>query len=125
MLLDLVVRTSEAVAATRSRKAKIDALATLLTSADAREVATVVCPLTGGALALADVRLEVLRPVQPMLAATAAGVADALAATGPASVEWKLDGARIQVHRAGNEVRVFTRNLNDVTARLPEVVEVA
>ena len=50
---------------------------------------------------------------------------EALAATGPASVEWKLDGARIQVHRDGDDVRVFTRNLNDVTARLPEVVEVA
>ena len=81
--------------------------------------------LAGGAAALAEVRLEVLRPVQPMLAASAATVAEALAATGPASVEWKLDGARIQVHRAGDDVRVFTRNLNDVTARLPEVVEVA
>ena len=78
--------------------------------------------LTGGAGALADVHLEVMQPVQPMLAATAESVADALAATGPASVEWKLDGARIQVHRAGDEVRVFTRNLNDVTDRLPDVV---
>ena len=81
--------------------------------------------LAGGERALAEVGLEVLRPVQPMLAATAATVGDALAATGAASVEWKLDGARIQVHRAGDEVRVFTRNLNDVTARVPEVVEIA
>jgi ATP-dependent DNA ligase I len=81
--------------------------------------------LEGGAPALAEVGLEVLRPVQPMLAATAGNVAEALDATGPASVEWKLDGARIQVHRAGEEVRVFTRNLNDVTARVPEVVEIA
>jgi DNA ligase-1 len=81
--------------------------------------------LAGGAPGLAEVRLEVLRPVQPMLAASAAGVADAIAATGTASVEWKLDGARIQVHRKGDDVRVFTRNLNDVTARLPEVVDVA
>jgi DNA ligase-1 len=57
-----------------------------------------------------------------MLAATAATVAEALSATGPASVEWKLDGARIQVHRAGAEVRIFTRNLNDITERLPQVV---
>ena len=57
-----------------------------------------------------------------MLAATSATVAEALAATGPASVEWKLDGARIQVHRAGDEVRIFTRNLNDITDRLPQVV---
>src|SRR4029078_604196 len=52
-------------------------------------------------------------------------VADALAATGPASVEWKLDGARVQVHRQGDAVRVFTRNLNDVTGRLPLVVAAA
>ena len=80
--------------------------------------------LEGGEASLAGVHLEVLRPVQPMLAASAATVEEALAATGPASVEWKLDGARIQVHRNGDDVRVFTRNLNDVTDRLPEVVEV-
>jgi DNA ligase-1 len=85
-----------------------------------------------GAAGLAAVGLTVLRPVQPMLAQTAPDVAEALAlATGlkpgdeprPASVEWKLDGARIQVHRAGDEVRIFTRNLNDVTDRLPGIVE--
>lgn len=81
----------------------------------------------GGQAALAAVGLTLLRPVKPMLAQTAADVADALAlATGgsgrPASVEWKLDGARVQVHRARDEVRIFTRNLNDVTGRLPGVV---
>jgi DNA ligase-1 len=81
--------------------------------------------LTSGETALAEVGLEVLRPVQPMLAATAASVAEALTATGRASVEWKLDGARIQVHRDGSEVRAFTRNLNDITARVPEVVTIA
>src|SRR5205085_2149028 len=80
--------------------------------------------LQGGSDALAAVRLEVCTPVLPMLAASAPSVADALAETGPASVEWKLDGARIQVHRHGDDVRVFTRNLNDVTTRLPEVVAV-
>jgi len=80
--------------------------------------------LTAGKSALAEIGLEVLRPVQPMLAASAASVAEALAATGRASVEWKLDGARIQVHRSGDVVRAFTRNLNDITARVPEVVEV-
>ena len=49
----------------------------------------------------------------------------ALEKTGPAAVEWKLDGARIQVHRSGDEVGIFTRTLDDVTARLPEVVEAA
>src|SRR5690606_8549055 len=67
---------------------------------------------------------EVLRPVRPMLASTASTAAEALASTGRASVEYKLDGARIQVHRDGDEVRVFTRSLADVTTRLPEVVAV-
>jgi DNA ligase-1 len=58
-----------------------------------------------------------------MLAQTAPDVAAALAKTGPAAVEWKLDGARIQVHRSGEAVGIFTRTLDEVTARLPEVVE--
>jgi DNA ligase 1 len=78
--------------------------------------------LAGGAAGLARFRLQVLRPVQPMLAQTAETVEDALRRTGPAAVEWKLDGARIQVHRLGDEVRVFTRNLADITGRVPEVV---
>jgi DNA ligase-1 len=60
-----------------------------------------------------------------MLAQTAADVDDALARIGPAAVEWKLDGARIQVHRLGEEVRAFTRTLADVTDRVPEIVEAA
>jgi DNA ligase-1 len=80
--------------------------------------------LTVGATALSEIGLEVLRAVQPMLAASSPSIAEALDATGPASVEWKLDGARIQVHREDDDVRVFTRNLNDITARVPEVVEV-
>ncbi|MFC9561574.1 ATP-dependent DNA ligase [Agromyces sp. NPDC056965] len=80
--------------------------------------------LTGTEAELDAVGLVVGRPVLPMLAATASSAAAALEATGEASVEYKLDGARIQVHRAGDEVRVFTRNLADVTRRLPEVVDV-
>lgn len=72
-----------------------------------------------------DVGLTTGVAVQPMLAGTAASVADALAVTGPASVEWKLDGARVQVHRRGAEVRVFTRSLRDITAAVPELVEAA
>jgi ATP-dependent DNA ligase I len=68
-------------------------------------------------------RLEPLRPVTPMLAQTAEDVAGALARLGArASVEWKLDGARIQAHRAGGDVRVFTRNLADISSRVPEIV---
>jgi len=80
--------------------------------------------LGGGEEALAGIGLEVLRPVLPMLAATSPTVADALEANGLSSVEWKLDGARIQAHRRRDDVRLFTRNLNDVTARLPGVVDV-
>ena len=78
--------------------------------------------LSEGEQGLAAVRLEVGRPVLPMLAATSPDVASAIAEVGLASVEWKLDGARIQVHRDGGEVRLYTRNLNDVTARLPAIV---
>jgi DNA ligase-1 len=77
--------------------------------------------LTEGVAGLEAVGLTVLRPVLPMLAGTSPNVAEALAGTGEASVEWKLDGARIQAHRLGEEVRIFTRNLNDVTARLPGI----
>jgi DNA ligase 1 len=77
----------------------------------------------GGTVALQQFRLEVGRPVQPMLAQTAGSVAEALARVGRAAVEWKLDGIRVQVHRDGDDVHVFTRSLDDVTDRLPEVVE--
>jgi DNA ligase 1 len=79
--------------------------------------------LSDGAPALDAVRLAVGVAIQPMLASTATDVADALSTTGPASVEWKLDGVRIQAHRHGDEVRLYTRNLNDVTDRMPSVVE--
>jgi DNA ligase-1 len=78
-----------------------------------------------GREALEAVRLAVLQPIQPMLAASAADVTEALGHTGPASVEWKLDGARVQVHRAGDDVRIYTRNLNDITDRLAGVVALA
>jgi len=73
---------------------------------------------------LAAYALQLFRPLQPMLADSAETVADALReCDGRAALEWKLDGARIQVHRDGDRVAVYTRNLNDVTSRLPEVVD--
>jgi DNA ligase 1 len=81
--------------------------------------------LVEGVAAVEAVGLRPLRAVQPMLASTSESVAEAIASVGEASVEWKLDGARIQVHRHGGEVRIYTRNLNDVTSRLPEVAEAA
>ena len=85
--------------------------------------ATAAAALAGGSEALRAVGLEVGRPVQPMLAAPGDDIDGALAKTGPAAVEYKLDGARLQVHRRGDEVRAFTRSLDDITARVPEVVE--
>lgn len=81
--------------------------------------------LTEGARALRDVTLRVGQPVQPMLANTAKSVAEALAALGPCAVEEKLDGIRVQVHREGDDVRVYTRSLDEITDRLPEVAELA
>jgi DNA ligase-1 len=71
--------------------------------------------------ALRAFRLQVGRPLRPMLAASAPTVAAAFDRVSPAAVEWKIDGIRIQVHRRGHEVRVFTRTLDDITARLPEI----
>ena len=79
----------------------------------------------GGETALGAVRLALFRPLLPMLAGSSPSAAEAIAACGLSSVEFKLDGARIQVHRADDHVRIYTRNLNDVTARLPDVVTAA
>jgi DNA ligase 1 len=88
--------------------------------------AAAVALLTGGVEALEAVGLQVGVAIQPMLAASAPGPAAALDKTGlPAVVDYKLDGVRVQVHRTGETVRIFTRSLDDITARLPEVAAVA
>jgi DNA ligase-1 len=79
--------------------------------------------LVAGREGLASFRLRLLTPVKPMLAQSAADVADALARLGRAAFEWKLDGARVQVHRDADALRVFTRQGHDVTAAVPELVE--
>ncbi|HXK24603.1 MAG TPA: ATP-dependent DNA ligase [Myxococcota bacterium] len=79
--------------------------------------------LASGAAGLTRFALRVMTPLQPMLAQTADDVCDALARLGRAAFEWKLDGARVQLHREGDAVRVFTRRGNDVTAAVPELVE--
>ncbi|MEU5915298.1 ATP-dependent DNA ligase [Streptomyces sp. NPDC047141] len=81
--------------------------------------------LAEGASALERFTLRVGSPVQPMLAHTAASVAEAVAALGACAVEEKLDGIRVQVHRRGDDVRAYTRSLDDITDRLPEVVAMA
>jgi DNA ligase-1 len=81
--------------------------------------------IAAGASALDSAVVRVFKPVQPMLAETAADVGVAIDELGEASLEYKLDGARIQVHKAGDEVRVYSRTLRDVTDAVPEVVEAA
>jgi DNA ligase-1 len=76
-----------------------------------------------GAAALEQFDVRLFRPVQPMLAQTAEDIGDALAELGEASREFKLDGGRVQVHRSGDQVAVFSRRMNDVTSAVPEIVE--
>ena len=89
--------------------------------------AIVTAAFAGGAEALGEIGLEVGRPVLPMLASSAKTLSEAMerAGGGTVAVDTKLDGIRIQVHRDGDEVRIATRTLEDITARLPEVVAVA
>ncbi len=79
--------------------------------------------LTEGEQGLRAVGFEIFRPVLPMLASTAADVAEAVSGFEESSVEWKLDGIRIQVHRRDDEVRIYTRGLNEITDPLPGVVD--
>jgi DNA ligase-1 len=94
-----------------------------MVAADAGAVAR--AALTEGRSGLDGFRLRVFSPVEPMLARTAEDVAEVLSKFQPALFDFKLDGARIQVHRSGEDVRVFSRRLNDVTAAVPEIVEAA
>ena len=119
VLLDAVAKAAN-VGADKLRRA-------VMLAGDLGAVASAVCARGDAALAaLASYRLELFRPVQPMLADSADDVVEAIqtAGGGKVAIEWKLDGARIQVHKGGDRVAIYTRNLNDVTARLPEVVEV-
>ncbi len=84
---------------------------------------TAAIAMTAGEKGLRDVGLEIFRPVLPMLASTAASVAEAVAGFGLASVEWKLDGIRIQIHRRDDTVRIYTRNLNGITESLGGIAE--
>jgi DNA ligase-1 len=82
-----------------------------------------VAALTEGEQALRAMDIALFAPVQPMLAGSANDVDEALAETGEAGLEFKIDGARIQVHKAGDQVRVYSRSLRDVTASVVDIVE--
>jgi DNA ligase 1 len=88
-------------------------------------LAPVACAvLASGAPGLAAFGMSPFQPVQPMLAHPAASIGEAIERIGTdVSLEWKLDGARIQVHKSGGDIRVYSRNLRDVTTAVPEVVE--
>ena len=115
VLMDAVAKAS-GIAATRVRRAA-------MLAGDLAPVAR--ASLVEGEDALSRFVLQPFQPVQPMLADSADDVGGALAALGEASLEYKLDGARIQVHKAGDEVKVYSRNLREVTVAVPEVVTVA
>ena len=86
-------------------------------------VAVAEAALTRGAGGLERFSIALMQPIAPMLAQPSDDVASALASFGTAAFEWKLDGARVQVHKSGDDVRVFTRSRNDVTASAPEIVD--
>ena len=79
--------------------------------------------LESGEAGLSQFDIKLFRPVQPMLAQTAEDVNGALQELGEAALEYKFDGARVQVHKSGDEVAVFSRRMNDVTGAVPEIVD--
>jgi DNA ligase-1 len=110
------VAKSAGISASKLRRA-------LLMSGDL--TAAALAALTGGEPALDAISVRVMQPVRPMLADSADDVDAALTDIEDASLEYKLDGARVQIHKAGDDVRVFSRTLNDVTASVPEIVTLA
>ncbi len=93
----------------------------VMLAADPAPVA--VAALVDGEQALDQFRVEPLKAIRPMLAQPSESIADAMSDLGTAALQYKMDGARIQVHKRGDEVRIFTRQLHDVTSRLPEIVD--
>ncbi len=93
----------------------------MMVSGDSRAVAR--AALTEGRAGLSKFRLGLFQPLQPMLAQPGEDLEEALDRLGDAALEYKIDGARVQVHKSGNDVRVYSRLLNDVTVAVPEIVE--
>jgi DNA ligase-1 len=107
------VATAAGVSAAVARRA-------LMLSGDLTRMAEIA--IAGGEEGLRAVGLELFRPILPMLASPGTSVPEALSAFACASVEFKLDGLRVQIHCRGDEVRIYSRNLNDITRRLPGIV---
>lgn len=111
---------SDAVAATAGLKTASIRRASMLAGSLPQVAAAA---LSQGIAGLDQFHLTVGLPIQPMLAQAAPNIEEGLRRAGPASVEWKIDGVRIQVHRQGSNVRVFTRTLDLITDRVPEIVD--
>lgn len=113
VMLDAVARAAEVPVAALRRAA--------MAAGGLQAVATLA--MTEGEPGLARCGIAVMQPILPMLAQPAEDVADAMSQLGTAALEWKLDGARVQVHKRGAEVRVYTRSLREVSQAVPEVIE--
>jgi DNA ligase-1 len=113
VMVDAVAKAA-GVSGTLARRA-------LMLSGDLTRTAEIA--LTEGEEGLRAIGFELFRPIFPMLASTAESVEEGMAGFERASVEWKLDGIRIQIHRRGDEVRIYTRNLNEITHALPGIVD--
>ena len=113
LMIDAIAKTAK-VPGELARRA-------LMLSGDLTRTADIA--ITQGEEGLRDVGFELFRPIFPMLASTAETVAEAVSSFERSSVEWKLDGIRIQVHRRGEEIRIYTRNLNEITETLPGIVK--
>ena len=110
----------DAIAKAAARSAA-DVRQAFMYSGNIGEIARVA--LVEGSEGLARFSLQLFKPISPMLAGSAEDVDDALQRLEEAAFEYKLDGVRIQVHKGGDDVRIFTRQLQDVTERLPDIVE--
>jgi DNA ligase 1 len=113
LMVDAVARAAGVPAAIARRA--------LMLSGDLTRTAEIA--MADGEEGLRAIGFEIFRPILPMLASTAASAAEAVGGFERSSVEWKLDGIRMQIHRRGGDVRIFTRNLNDITDTLPGIVE--
>jgi DNA ligase-1 len=113
LILDAIARAAKLPAG--------DVRQAMMFSGNLGEVARVA--VEEGAPGLSRFSLRLFTPIAPMLANSAQDVEETLERLGEAAFEYKLDGARIQVHKGGDEVKIFTRQLQDVTERLPEVIE--
>src|SRR6202162_4612162 len=112
LMIEAVATAAEVPAVTVRRAAMI-----------AGGIASVASPaLTEGAAALSRFAIALFQPLAPMLAQPADDIADAMSHIPMAALEWKLDGARVQVHKSGDSVRIYSRTGNDVTAAAPELV---